>query len=184
MTETQEKKIIETSQQQDPITVGLAMLMRASTKGKLGPSAYAVSNLIKVLNDGIGRVWGMCINNGQNIVQISTMFEASRLSNQLLARVLVEKELITEEELIKRQKEEVEDVLIKMQEKAQERAEEAQKEIEEKLEETQEKIKETTKKTEEVIETAEKAKEEIKEESDVILASEKSNVVKFPTKDD
>lgn len=182
MTETQEKKIIETPQQQDPIVIGLAMLMRAAGKGKLGPAAYAISNLIKVLNSGIERVWGMCLANGQNIVQISTMFEISRLSNQLLARVLVEKELITEEELIKRQKEEVEDVLIKKQEEAQKEAEEAQKEMEEKLAETQEEIKETTKKTEEIIEAAEAVKEE--KESDVVLASEKSNVVKFPAKED
>jgi hypothetical protein len=104
------------------------------------------------------------------LVHMAQDLQALGFGAQMVLKILVDKEILTEEELEKLY---VAQVLNPM--------EKAVKEMEAKAQEANEKIQEIQEATEKIIEEEEEEQEESPVKSDVVLASERgNNVIKFP----
>ena len=132
--------------------------------------------------DRIEMLAGMVAQLEQGLVQVSgaqqTMalaIDTSRLAVQMILRVLMEKEVISEEDAQAQFKKEVTEPILKIQEKMNERIKEAMKEDSvQHAEKSCENNKECSN-----CSCAEEEEEEEENDSDVVLASEKNEVKKY-----
>jgi DNA anti-recombination protein RmuC len=182
----------------DPINRGIGALLNAGARGNTQEMSLAIAGIIKGLgefiNGGLQRLWDIMMQNGQEVYRIATLAEINRLSSDMILNLLVEKEIISQEELEKRVEKDVKEEFERIQTQAREKAEKLKEELKRKIEEQTAEVEELEEKHKEEKEEAQELEEKVKEklaqieneieekESDVILASERGKVIKFPAK--
>lgn len=167
----------------NPINNGISALMKAAANRNTQEMAVSIVNIIKSLGDftngGLQRLWEIMMQNGQEVYKISTLTEINRLTSDLVLNLLIEKNVISREELEARVTKEVKEEFERIQKEAQKEAEKIREELEKDIEEKQKKLEEEQEKIDNL---KEENTEEEKRESNVILPSERNNIITFPTK--
>ena len=162
--------------QNGPLSPAMAMLLMAAEKRNLSAVAKAASSAFGILDSGMQNLFRMLNQLWQDLSKVAINSDVSAMRIRMLSKILIDKGMLTEEELVKYTETEVTEPLKKMQQDAEE---EMKKLAEEEAAKTEEPPPAPEPPPVNMIK---EGSTEPEPASDVVLASERNNVIQFPSK--